>query len=116
MALSPMLRPVGSEGSETKGFTLLKRICALVAVLYIVINSYYTAIDFSLLLTVINTYSIIHCGPERDPEWCRGVTTDPGSIPGCITTGRDRESHRAAHIWPSVVRVRGGFGRCRPSL
>ncbi|CDR06146.1 unnamed protein product [Oncorhynchus mykiss] len=35
----------------------------------------------------------------------RGVTTDPGSIPGCITTGCDRESHRAAHNWPSVVRV-----------
>ena len=27
----------------------------------------------------------------------RGVTTDPGSIPGCITTGREWESHRAAH-------------------
>jgi hypothetical protein len=26
----------------------------------------------------------------------RGVTTDLGSIPGCITTGRDRESHRVA--------------------
>jgi hypothetical protein len=39
----------------------------------------------------------------------RGVT-DPGSIPGCITTGCDLESHRAAHSWPSVVRVRGGFG------
>ena len=24
----------------------------------------------------------------------RSVTTDPGSIPGCITTGCDRESHR----------------------
>jgi hypothetical protein len=35
----------------------------------------------------------------------RGVTTDPGSIPGCITTGRDWESHRAAHNWPSVVRI-----------
>ena len=36
----------------------------------------------------------------------RGVTTDPGSIPGCITTGHDREPHRAAHNWPSVVLVR----------
>ena len=34
------------------------------------------------------------------------VNTDPGSIPGFITTGCDRESHRAAHNWPSVVRVR----------
>ena len=32
----------------------------------------------------------------------RGVTTDPGSIPGCITTGRDWEYHRAAHNWPSI--------------
>ena len=35
----------------------------------------------------------------------RGITTDPGSIPGFITTGRDWESHRAAHNWPSKVRV-----------
>jgi hypothetical protein len=36
----------------------------------------------------------------------RGVTTDPGRIPGCITTGRDWESHRVAQNWSSVVRVR----------
>ena len=41
----------------------------------------------------------------------RGVTTDLGSIPGSITTGHDRESHRAAHNWPSVVWTRGRFGR-----
>ena len=29
----------------------------------------------------------------------RGITTDPGSIPGCFTTSRDQESHRAAHNW-----------------
>ena len=29
----------------------------------------------------------------------RGITTDPGLVPGCITTGRDRESNRAAHNW-----------------
>ena len=46
----------------------------------------------------------------------RGVTTDPGMIPGCITNGRDRESHRAALNWPSVIRVRGGFGWGRQSL
>ena len=36
----------------------------------------------------------------------RGVTTDSGLIPGCITTGRDWEPHRVAHNWPSVVQVR----------
>ena len=36
----------------------------------------------------------------------RGVTTDPGLIPGCITTGRDWESHRVAYNWPSVIWVR----------
>ena len=36
----------------------------------------------------------------------RGIPTDPDSFPGCITTGRDWESHRAAHNWPSVVWVR----------
>ena len=40
-----------------------------------------------------------------------GVTTDPGSIPGCFPTGLDRESHRAAHNWAEVVRVRVGVGR-----
>ena len=34
------------------------------------------------------------------------VTTDLGSITGCITTGRDWESHRAVHNWSSVVLVR----------
>jgi hypothetical protein len=40
----------------------------------------------------------------------KGVTTDPGSIPGCITTGSDWQSHTAAHNWPSVVRVRVWLG------
>ena len=39
----------------------------------------------------------------------RGVTTDPGLIPGCITTGYDWESHWAVH---NLL----GFGRGRPSL
>ena len=47
------------------------------------------------------------------PEWrsglrhcisARGVTPDPGLFPVCITTGRDWESHRAAHKW-LIVRV-----------
>ena len=49
---------------------------------------------------------------SRAPEWHSGlrhciseVSLQTGSIPGCITTGRDWESHRAAHNWPSVVRV-----------
>ena len=36
----------------------------------------------------------------------RGVTTGHGLISGCITTGRDWESHRAVLNWPSVIRVR----------
>uniref|UniRef100_A0A4W5MH67 Organic solute carrier partner 1 n=1 Tax=Hucho hucho TaxID=62062 RepID=A0A4W5MH67_9TELE len=40
-----------------------------------------------------------------------GITTDPGSIPGCVAAGRDRETHEAVHNWPSVVWVRGGFDR-----
>ena len=35
----------------------------------------------------------------------RGVTTVLCLIPGCITSGCDWESHRAAHKWPSVARV-----------
>ena len=33
----------------------------------------------------------------------RGVTTDPGSIPGCVAAVRDRETHEAVHkMWMSV--------------
>jgi hypothetical protein len=39
----------------------------------------------------------------------RGVTTVPGLNPGCITSGRDCESHRAAHNWPSIVQVWPGW-------
>ena len=49
------------------------------------------------------------------PEWRSGLrhcisvpevpTTVPGLNPGCITSGCDWESHRAAHNWPSVARV-----------
>ena len=41
------------------------------------------------------------------------LTTNPGSIPGCITTGPDWESYMAVHYWPSVVRVRVGPGEGR---
>lgn len=33
-----------------------------------------------------------------------GITTNPGSIPGYVAAGYDRETH-----CPSVVRVKGGF-------
>jgi hypothetical protein len=45
------------------------------------------------------------------PHSTRGVTTIPGSIPGCAAAGRDRVTHEAAHNWPNAIRVRGGFGR-----
>ena len=55
---------------------------------------------------------------EVETHWtglnARGVTTDPGSFPGCATTGRGRESHRMVHNLPSVVRVRGGV--CQGAL
>jgi hypothetical protein len=35
----------------------------------------------------------------------RGVTANPGLNPGCITSDRDWESHRAVHNWPSVIQV-----------
>ena len=35
----------------------------------------------------------------------RGVTTDLGLIPGCVTTGRDRESHKAEHNCPASSRL-----------
>ena len=41
----------------------------------------------------------------------RRITTAPGSITGCVTAGRDRETNEVAHNWPSVVLFSGGFGR-----
>jgi hypothetical protein len=49
-------------------------------------------------------FKTLHCS-------ARGVPTDPGSNPGCVAAGRGQETHEAAHNWPSVVRVEGGFGR-----
>ena len=46
----------------------------------------------------------------------RCVTRDPGAVLGCITTGHDQESHVVVHNWSSIVQVRGGLGRGRPSL
>jgi hypothetical protein len=49
------------------------------------------------------------------PEWCSGLEaslTDPGSIPGRVSAGRDRVTHETAHInGLGVVRISGGFGR-----
>jgi hypothetical protein len=36
----------------------------------------------------------------------RRATVVPGLNPGCITSGCARESHVAAHNWPSVVRCK----------
>ena len=41
----------------------------------------------------------------------RGVTTVPGLNPGCITSGRDWESHKAVYNRSSVVLVWPGVGR-----
>ena len=44
----------------------------------------------------------LHCS-------ARNITTDLGSIPGCVTASRDRETHEAAHNCPSITWVRGGL-------
>jgi hypothetical protein len=51
---------------------------------------------------------LLSCVPQRSEALhlsARGATTVLGSNPGCITSGRDWESYRAAHNWPSVVQV-----------
>ena len=72
---------------------------------------YFSSTFFSCFLFGIHCTSIM-CVSRVARWWskalhlsARGITTDPGSIPGCITTGRDRESHRVAHNWPSGVQV-----------
>ena len=43
----------------------------------------------------------------------KGVTIVPGSNPGCITSGRNQESHGAG---TQLAPASSGFGRGRPSL
>ncbi|KAK6292578.1 hypothetical protein J4Q44_G00371620 [Coregonus suidteri] len=49
---------------------------------------------------------------SRVAQWSKALhrsascaTRDPGSNPGSVVAGRDRETHGAAHNWPSVVQV-----------
>ena len=48
---------------------------------------------------------------SRVAQWSKGLTIDPGAIPGCVAACRDWETHEAVHNWPHGGRVRGGFGR-----
>ena len=66
---------------------------------------------FSCLLSILEQLKIVHTHthPHRSTAphlSARGVTTVPGSNPGCITFCCDLESHRAAHNWLSIVRGR----------
>ena len=63
----------------------------------------------SLIKWVKVTYSGVSRVVQRSKALHRSdscVTTDPGSIPGCVAAGRDRETHEAAQNW-----LRGGFGQ-----
>ena len=69
---------------------------------------------------LLNTQMIKNIKPwdSRVALWSKALclsascaTRDYCSNPGSVAAGRDRETHGAAHNWPSVVRVRGGFGR-----
>ena len=71
--------------------------------------------------TSCNSLKVASVGASWVAQWSEalhysawGVTADPGLIPGCVTSGREGESHRAAHNCPSVVWVRGGV--CRGGL
>lgn len=59
---------------------------------------------YNLIVRQYPQESIIKSTFQSALEW-RSITTDPGSIPGCITNGCDRESHRAKHNWPSIILV-----------
>ena len=71
---------------------------------------------YDILLVIILSES--QC---RLPQWrsglrhCRAVLAGPlemlGASPGSVAASHDRKTHGAVHNWPSVVWVRGGFGR-----
>ena len=80
----------------------------------IIVPLWEVSIVISKLIHSFNRTVKVEWGP---PEWRSGlmhcivgITTDLGSIPGCVTAGCDRETHEAAHNWPSVAQVKGGFG------
>ena len=70
------------------------------------------ALEMGVVLVGLSRSDVVDVCVMLSAHWskalhrsARGVTTDPGSIPGCFTTIRDWEFHRVAHNWPSVVRL-----------
>ena len=82
-------------------------------IMFIIIDHY---LKDQCIQTAIFYIILDHC--SRVPQWsktlhlsARGVTAVPGLNPGCITSGRDWESHREAHNWPRVIGGLDGVGR-----
>jgi hypothetical protein len=103
-------------GQESCGLTLVfvYQLCRLSGMFICKILDNTLKMSFNLsgsnrLLLLFTRYSrVVQRSKALHPS-AKGVTTDPGSIVGCITTGRDQESYRAAHNWPSVARVGEGL-------
>ena len=57
------------------------------------------------MVSTNKTSQITQKGAPRAAQWSKALS------PGSVTAGRDRETHGAVNNWPSIVRVRGGFGR-----
>ena len=52
---------------------------------------------------------MVSCGP---PEWCRGLRHCIAVLKASLQARvQFWETHEAVHKWPSVIRVKGGFGR-----
>ena len=62
-----------------------------------------------LVVTLLNTRETLSSRvAQRSKALHRstsGVSTDAGYIAVCVAAGCERETHEAAHNWPSVVRV-----------
>jgi hypothetical protein len=81
-------------------------------------TAYICQLGSTLLVKRINVLNFKKLLASRMMYWSKALhrnascaTRDPGSSPASVTAGHNRETHGAAHNWPSVVWVKGGFGR-----
>ena len=83
-------------------------------VLYV---EFFVVVVMSMGVFGLHSSTIIYfCRASRVAQWSKAMPLAMpleilGLSPGSVAAGHYRETHWAVHNWPSVIWVRGGFGR-----